>query len=117
MELKNQERRRHRRYIANSEAELFAFSVETPRFIGKGLVTDISFGGLRFESNFEFEQEDILLKFYLPGDRKLFAVRCRKVRTGKEPTRLIYGLKIYEALFTEKIRLWLYLFTHKNTLN
>ena len=110
------ERRKYKRYIANSEAELFAFSVETPRFIGKGVVTDISLGGLRFESNIEFPHDDVLVKFYLPGYMKLFAIRCLRVRTGKEPNRFVYGFKVSEARFSEKVRLWWYLFSHKNVL-
>lgn len=109
------ERRKHKRYQANAEAELFNLSLEIPRSIGKGAVTDISLGGLRFESNVEFAPNNVLIKFSLPGDKKLYSIKCIRVRARKEPNRLIYGLKIYEARVIEKLKLWLYILACKTS--
>jgi len=110
---KRSERRKHMRYIANGKAELFVSNTDTQQLVGAGAVTDISRGGLRFESNIEFDQNNVLVKFSLPGKKTRFSFNCLRVRARKEADRLIYGFKIEEAKCTEKMKLWLYLVANK----
>jgi hypothetical protein len=103
------EKRRHERINTIIRADLFTFSQYDPRFVGKGVITDIGIGGMKLETNDVIEEgEDLLIKFFLPRGQYFDNIRGRIVRTQKDSFTFIYGIRFIDIKFLDKIKIWLF---------
>jgi len=101
------EKRRNSR--VNTIVKVDIFNYFSGKFIANGYITDVSYGGMRVESNKHFgDEDDILLKFVLNNGQYFENIKGRIVRTGKESFTYFYAIKFIDVSLRDKIRLWFY---------
>jgi hypothetical protein len=77
--------------------------------IGKGIITDLSLCGIKFESNNLLEEDEYyLVSFFLPGSSYYFNIKTRIARRIKNNLVIEYGMRFFDLNFLGKIRIWLF---------
>lgn len=100
------EKRRHKRVNAHIKADIYVYSYYDPKILGKGIISNLSAGGVKFESSDDInEDEDLLITFFLPNGKKYYNIRSRIVRKQKVSFVFTYGMKFIEMKLMDKIRM------------
>jgi c-di-GMP-binding flagellar brake protein YcgR len=108
------ERRRHKRIRTNVIADIYIYSYFSPKFLTKGVITDLSVGGVKVEASSLIDEEDLLITFFLKGDRKFYNLRGRIIRTTKDSLVFAYGIRFMEIKASDKLKIWLYALKNRN---
>lgn len=112
------EKRKHSRIDIVLTADVFRFSHYEPKFLGKGVITDLGIGGMKIETNDVIdEKEELLIKFFLPEGVYFDNIRGKIVRTRKESFTFTYGIRFIEMKFRDKFRIWRFSVKNKGRLH
>ena len=112
MEKLEYERRKHKRIRTNYLADIYLYSYFSPKFLTKGVITDLSISGIKIEAHSSIKDVDLLITFTLPGDEKFYNIRGRVIRDIKESFTHIYGIKFVDMKFKDKLKIWIYILKH-----
>lgn len=100
------EKRKHRRIKTHIKADIYIYSYYEPKFLGKGIISNLSAGGVKFESTDDInEDKELLITFFLPNGRKYYNIRARIVRKLKDAFVFAYGMKFFEMKLLDRIRI------------
>jgi c-di-GMP-binding flagellar brake protein YcgR len=103
------EKRKHKRIPAVILVDLY--TPDNSLYLGRGCITDISFGGMQIETKEKIDESNVSLKFFLSTGVKFENIHARIVRTTKTSFTYIYGLKFLSMNLFDKLRLWLFIHT------
>ena len=100
------EKRRNKRVKTHIKADIYIYSYYNPKFLGKGIISNLGGGGVKFETTDDLdEDEDLLITFFLPNGRKYYNIRSRIARKQKDAFVYSYGLRFYEMKLLDRIRI------------
>ena len=111
------EKRRHARIDIVLTADLFRFGNYNPKFLGKGIITDLGIGGMKIETNDVIsEEEELFIKFFLPNGAYFDNIRGKIMRTQKVSFTYTYGIRFIEIKLRDKFRIWRFTIRNKGCL-